>query len=159
MGACLAIYAVDSSIQQRVREIVAAGDHAAAEELAEHALEAVPRWGAERGDHKTWDVVHWVLTGRESGHDSGTMRLFGIPPYVSHELGEWSAMINAPTTKRFAAALQKVDPATHRARLERVPDTVYFAVKHPGVLADARDLVEFAARAADEDRGLLLVVA
>jgi hypothetical protein len=159
MGASLAIYSIDSELQQRVRDIVADGDDdAAADEFVEAVLVDAPHWSAKRGDHKTWDVVHWVLTGRHSGYGTPTMRLFGIPRLPTRELGEWVAMIDAPTTQRFSDALLRVDPAKHRARLERVPDTVYNAVRNPGVLADAKDLITFAEQATEDEHGLLFVL-
>ena len=165
MGVNLAIHALDATTCERALAIIRAEDHDTGDAFVEE-IDELPWWGAERGDYRSWDVIHWALTGRQSAsdEDDGPMRLFGIPELESHVFGEWAALIDPPTTRRLADALARVDADTRRSRLGRVPDGVYWGEvfgqpdEHEDVLADAEELVAFVTEAAQGDRGLLLLL-
>lgn len=120
-------------------------------------------WWPGRGDGKSWDVIHWALTGGHAPDASPDTVLFGYRN-VQGYLAEAAAVLSPDEVAALADDLEAVPDATIAERLARVPSDLYWAAtfgapaERAAVTADAHELVIYIRGCADAGLGLLMTL-
>jgi hypothetical protein len=127
-------------------------------------LEGRESWWPENGDGKSWEALHWALTGRLAGDGPATTRLFGVAPMDECLLADWNGVLGSEDTARLATDLQAVTENDMRARLAELPESAYGADtfgdldERDNVVADATSFVRAVADAAGKHQGLFFAL-
>ncbi len=114
------------------------------------------------GEDKSFDAMHWALTGRSSSEPD--WRLFGAESMRGQGIGEWTALLEPSQVITLEAQLREVREDAMYERLSCIPAGTYGgdyysdAAEHAAVVADAQRFVKLLKNCAADGGWLLLSV-